>query len=379
LGPGGASAVNSFLTGGCGNNAWAIGGNTVTANSVMGTNSAHDLSVKAGGKNISLTYGSGNGLRIYGSSVFSGDTLLESPHVINGSVANDRGDPADSGKVIAGGGSAATNCADTITNATTALCRNLAEGSYSVIGGGRANRTGFLAVVGGGGSNDASGSGATIGGGFRNQALGDSATVVGGFENRANAAGAVAAGAKANAIHTNSFVWGGSSTLVTNSAGVGTFTVYAPGGAHMYVGAAGSGGCILTSGAAGWACSSDRNVKANIAPLNAGDILRRVVALPVSSWAYKGSENVRNIGPMSQDFWKAFGLGDSDKTIAAMNMGGVALAAIQGLNRKFTETVQEKDRHIAALEARLKRLEARLDEGLAARQSASRSGEPRPR
>ena len=56
---------------------------------------------------------------------------------------------------------------------------------------------------------------------------------------------------------------------------------------------------------------------------------------------------------MAQDFKAAFGLGDSDTGIATVDEGGVALAAIQGLNQK----VEEKEARIAELERRLEKLE----------------------
>lgn len=107
--------------------------------------------------------------------------------------------------------------------------------------------------------------------------------------------------------------------------------------------------------------SSDRNLKEDFADLNRQEILSKVVDLPVTSWRFKQeSDEVRHIGPMSQDFQKAFGLSKSDKTIAPLDSIGVALVAIQGLNEK----VQEKDQKIAELEQELKEqqkdFEARL-------------------
>jgi uncharacterized coiled-coil protein SlyX len=59
---------------------------------------------------------------------------------------------------------------------------------------------------------------------------------------------------------------------------------------------------------------------------------------------------------MAQDFYAAFGVGPDDKHIATVDADGVALAAIQGLNRKL----QEKDTAIEALQNRLERLEKTL-------------------
>ena len=50
--------------------------------------------------------------------------------------------------------------------------------------------------------------------------------------------------------------------------------------------------------------------------------------MPIYEWQYRG-EARRHIGPMAQDFHKAFNLGDDDKTIATIDADGVALAAIK--------------------------------------------------
>ena len=68
--------------------------------------------------------------------------------------------------------------------------------------------------------------------------------------------------------------------------------------------------------------------------------------MPITSWAYKTDCNTRHIGPMAQDFHKAFGLGGSDKSIATVDADGVALAAIQGLH----QIEKGKDAKISALE-----------------------------
>lgn len=52
---------------------------------------------------------------------------------------------------------------------------------------------------------------------------------------------------------------------------------------------------------------------------------------------------------MAQDFYAAFNVGADDKHIAVVDEGGVALAAIQGLNQK----VEEKDARIQAQESRI--------------------------
>jgi len=99
--------------------------------------------------------------------------------------------------------------------------------------------------------------------------------------------------------------------------------------------------------------SSDRNIKENFAPIDNGNILERVASLPISSWSYKQDPETRHLGPMAQDFYSAFNVGTDDKHIATVDEGGVALAAIQGLNEKLNE----KDAEIKTLEKRLADLE----------------------
>jgi hypothetical protein len=83
--------------------------------------------------------------------------------------------------------------------------------------------------------------------------------------------------------------------------------------------------------------NSDRNAKENFSHVSAAHILEKVAQLPLSEWSYKTDSATRHIGPMAQDFYAAFNVGTDEKHIAPIDEGGVALAAIQGLNQKLTE------------------------------------------
>lgn len=73
---------------------------------------------------------------------------------------------------------------------------------------------------------------------------------------------------------------------------------------------------------------------------------------------------------MAQDFYAAFGLGESEKHIGTIDADGVALAAIQGLYQivlekhcELEELRDEKDalsRHNRDLEVRLAAIEAQV-------------------
>jgi hypothetical protein len=99
---------------------------------------------------------------------------------------------------------------------------------------------------------------------------------------------------------------------------------------------------------------SSRDLKTAFDTLDPREALDRVTALPVSLWSYKSDGTaVRHLGPMAEDFHRAFGLGTDDKHIAPSDQSGVALLALQGLN----QVVQEKDRTIAELADRVAALE----------------------
>lgn len=123
-------------------------------------------------------------------------------------------------------------------------------------------------------------------------------------------------------------------------------------------GASGFATCTFHAGTTGWACSSDKDLKENFAPVNPRAVLEAVAKLPVTTWSMKGSK-IRQMGPTAQDFYAAFRLGSSDKSINNTDAQGVALAAIQGLYRE-NRRLEREVASLQALEARLKALEERL-------------------
>jgi hypothetical protein len=110
--------------------------------------------------------------------------------------------------------------------------------------------------------------------------------------------------------------------------------------------------------------TSDRNAKENFQPVDNQAVLAKVASLPVTQWNFKTeSRDVQHIGPMAQDFQAAFQLSADDKHISVVDEGGVALAAIQGLNQKLDEKdaeiqeLREKAAKVNSLEKRLNALE----------------------
>jgi len=112
--------------------------------------------------------------------------------------------------------------------------------------------------------------------------------------------------------------------------------------------------------ARGFVQSSDRNAKQNIEAVDKPTVLAKVMDLPISEWSYKDAPGSRHIGPMAQDFYTAFALGDTDTGISSIDTSGVALAAIQAVKLEKDHQLEEKDRQIAALNKELSAQAQRL-------------------
>ena len=83
-------------------------------------------------------------------------------------------------------------------------------------------------------------------------------------------------------------------------------------------------------------------------PVNGYEVLEKLAHLPVSTWSYVfDPPTVRHLGPMSQDFWEAFHLGETDRMINLIDANGVAVVSIQALYRR-----------VVALEAEVHELRA---------------------
>jgi len=75
-----------------------------------------------------------------------------------------------------------------------------------------------------------------------------------------------------------------------------------------------------------------RNAKTDVIPVDSRQIVTKLAQIPLATWRYKSqAEGIRHMGPMAQDFYAAFGLGEDEKYISTIDADGVALAAIQGL------------------------------------------------
>jgi hypothetical protein len=122
-------------------------------------------------------------------------------------------------------------------------------------------------------------------------------------------------------------------------------------------------GVSMAAGAGAWSSLSDRRLKTAIQAVDARAVLDGLLRLPLSTWSYRAQgEGVRHLGPMAQDFARAFELGENDTTISTIDADGVALAAIQGLNAKLESDKAALEDRLAALERELAHMQRALAE-----------------
>ncbi len=241
-------------------------------------------------------------------------------------------------------------------------------------------------TIGGGSKNTVSGLWGTVPGGYLNVASGQNAFAAGercqatnfnsiaiGDDSQATGAGAFALGGNARSDANGCFVWGSgfSTTRCTYdgadpSDAINRFVVRAEGGVHLLSSNDNVTGVRLPPDGSSWDNLSDRNQKHEVVAVDVLDVLKKVAALPMSTWSYNAEGNVRHLGPMAQDFHGAFGLGTGDTRISTIDGFGVALAAVQGLERENetlrSEVAKLRDQNakqLAEMEKRLRSLEAR--------------------
>jgi len=348
----------------------------------------------ASGSYATVAGGGGNGASGSHSTVGGGASNVASQQyaTVGGGASN----VASQQYAAIGGGSNNNASAQFATisggGSDNAALGNRVTDDWGTVGGGRNNQAGDnagttsdkpLATVGGGAYNTASDYAATVGGGVYNTASGFYSTVPGGNSNEALGAYSFAAGRQARAVHDGSFVWADSTGGAFSSIAADQFFVRAHGGVYFQVNnghyvAIYDTGVNLISTVTGarltlagvWTNASDAALKENFTAVDGQTVLANLAEMPISNWNSKAEDaSIRHMGPTAQDFYAAFGLGDSDTSIGTVDADGVALAAIQGLY----ELSQEQGARIVALEEENASLQQRLD-SLEARVSALEGG-----
>jgi hypothetical protein len=145
-----------------------------------------------------------------------------------------------------------------------------------------------------------------------------------------------------------SFVWGdGSATSSSNTFNAITnneFAARATGGFRFRTNLAGTTGCNLPAGSGVFNCTSSRTTKENFSLVNGNDVLSKLRGIDVSTWNYIAEgRQVRHMGPMAEDFFKAFSLGTGNTSIGMQDLAGVSLAAIKELDKRTVEVDQLRE------------------------------------
>jgi hypothetical protein len=125
-----------------------------------------------------------------------------------------------------------------------------------------------------------------------------------------------------------------------------------------------STGAYLSTGGV-WTNASDVNRKHYFKPVSGDDILERLRTVPVTTWSNKSdADTVRHLGPMAQDFSKAFGHGNDPLGIGTVDADGVALASVKALDARSMsqeQRIKVLEKENADLKKRLEKIEAALD------------------
>lgn len=260
----------------------------------------------------------------------------------NGTASGDRsfafnGTASGTGAVAIGSGAQATND-DALAMGPSSIAGGLAS---VVIGPSIANGSFGVAI------------------GLQNSASGNFSVAIGKNARTANRQGSVVLGDGCASFSSDSVYPTANNQFVARGCG----------GIKLYTSQNLSSGVEVAAGGGSWSSISDRNRKENFATVDGEDLLARLRQVPVSTWNYKTQpRDIRHMGPMAQDLFAAFGLGESDRLINTVDIDGVNLAGVKALADR-TDSLRAQVATLSAenaalrsqvgdLQARLERLEA---------------------
>ncbi len=368
-----ATGGMSHVGGGEQNNAsggWSVvGGGTGNVASGLAANVLGGSTNLASGSFASVGGGFGNTVAAAYTTIAGGGRSNPADPATGNRVTDDYGSVGGGGNNRAGNASGAN---DDRPYATVAGgYGNVASGSYAAVAGGYGNAasathtavgggvhnyaTGDKSFIGGGEGNTTSGISSVVGGGAFNTASGTNAVVPGGAYNDATGNYSFAAGYRAEAAAPGLFVWSDSLPYDYGVANPNGFWVRATGVVDFAVAVDNIGAatvyCFVHANSSGWTCADLRPRPDNQETVDGVDILQRLSQIPISTWSttHEG-QSVRHIGPLAQDVSTVFGVGVDDQSVSALDLNGIALAAIQGLYQLLHEA-QEANHVLAAQNA----------------------------
>lgn len=200
--------------------------------------------------------------------------------------------------------------------------------------------------------------------GYRTEAAADYGVALG-YRATTCASGTVAGNNCANP-RTGAFVWGDESTTgYVNAQADNEFRIRANGGirlrtstaANAAPGVSGNTGCDLPTGSGVFSCASSRTIKTAFEAIDTQSLLDGIKALPLSTWRFiEDRSGARHLGPVAEDFFAQFGLGEGPTSIGTQDLASLGLAGVQAL----AERDEAHARELAALSQRNAQLEAEL-------------------
>ncbi len=345
-------APSADLTGG--DNAWVRSG----SDSVLYT--AHPLGIARGGAG-NMLYGTNRFTHVnFGGACTTGTSGSNYTYAtVGGGSANSA---RNSYSTVAGG---RINCASGANSTVGGGYQDSAIGSYSVVAGGEHGRaTASYSAIGGGSDNVASATYSVVAGGNDNVAGGQYSGVLGGAYD-------TVMGTNSAAFGNNCYIYGSDTAIVFfDSVTHGVLRINIDGrqngaafsSSPIFVGTSTHNGnhAYLTVGGVWTNGSLKAGSSFKSSPLAAAQLLDQLKSLQVQRLEVPDNGEV-HITPTADDFHAAFGCGtapvkgsaDGGGGIAALDVAGVSLAAVQELLRQ----VEEQQAKIADLEARLAKLE----------------------
>lgn len=103
-------------------------------------------------------------------------------------------------------------------------------------------------------------------------------------------------------------------------------------------------GVYMRHGQSGWSGYCDRNIKENFKKPDDEELLAKLDEMPVTEWNYKSNKDMKYIGPVAQDFYKAFQLGGTDSLgINSICIDGVNMAGVKALIKRTSAANREID------------------------------------
>lgn len=242
-----------------------------------------------------------------------------------------------------------------------------ASGKYAVAMGNSPVASGYAGVALGRGTTASGYASSSIG--YHAIASGDMSTAFG-YYTTASGNNSVAMGYRSNTNNmTGSFVFADNSStnVQTYATAPNQFMVKASGGTIFYSNSALTSGVSLAAGGGAWLTVSDKKRKEHFNKMDGETVLKKIAELEITSWNYKTqASSIRHLGPMAQDLYEAFQLGESDSTITTTDIDGINMLAIQALEKrtvelnKKTEELEQLKKQVSLLANEKALLEKRL-------------------